>query len=199
MITRSSSGFLHLRQGISHCIANTQDTTYTTERVEEKKNKQALIWFSSKHKKGEAWALFLHSMLLWLSRARTRKFPGTLTYPITLADPASGSAGPSSKLSSRLSLTSSSLCSRFSSSSSGLPGNLARKSFVWVSRQNRQRNPLTGTRPPSHSHKWMPNIEPHLTIWIIVYLGVTPMKEYCTLSRVPARHTSKSLTFRWIM
>ena len=40
--------------------------------------------------------------------------------------------------------------------SSGLVGDLARKPFVWVSRQNRQRNLLTGTYP--HPQKWMPPI-----------------------------------------
>ena len=39
---------------------------------------------------------------------------------------------------------------------SGLAGNLARKLFVWVSRQNRQGNLLTGTYP--HPQKWMPDI-----------------------------------------
>ena len=33
------------------------------------------------------------------------------------------------------------------SSSSGLVGDLTRKPFVWVSPQNRQRNPMTGTHP----------------------------------------------------
>ena len=37
------------------------------------------------------------------------------------------------------------------SSSSGLVGNLARKPFVWVSHQNRQRNLLTGTYPHPHN------------------------------------------------
>ena len=40
-------------RGISYCFTNTQDTTYTTEKVEEKKNKQERTWVSSKHKKGE--------------------------------------------------------------------------------------------------------------------------------------------------
>ena len=44
---------------------------------------------------------------------------------------------------------------------SGLVGNLAHKPFVWVSRQNRQRNPLTGTQP--HPQKRMPPIVPHIS------------------------------------
>ena len=34
-------------------------TTYTTERVKEKKNKQSQAWVSSKHKKGEVCDTFL--------------------------------------------------------------------------------------------------------------------------------------------
>ena len=46
-------------RAISHCFINTQDTTCTTEKVEEKKNKQARTWVSSKRKKGEVFDTFL--------------------------------------------------------------------------------------------------------------------------------------------
>ena len=46
-------------RGISHCFTNTQDTTCTTERVEEKKNKQEQIWVNSECKKGEFFDTFL--------------------------------------------------------------------------------------------------------------------------------------------
>ena len=101
------------------------------------------------------------------------KSPGTLNHPLTLANPTSGSKGPSSRvpptsIDTSLQLTTllSLLCSvdcpvlstsffcclpssalsgtLFPSSSSGLVGNLARKTFVWVSYQNRQTYPLTG-------------------------------------------------------
>ena len=52
----------------------------------------------------------------------------------------------------------------FPSSSSGLVGDLARKPFVWISRQNRQRNLLTGTHP--HPQKriviYWPSTEPSI-------------------------------------
>ena len=38
---------------------DTQPTTYPTERLEEKKNKQSRAWVSSKHKKGEVGDTFL--------------------------------------------------------------------------------------------------------------------------------------------
>ena len=56
-------------RGISHCFTNTQ---YTTERVKDKKNKQARTWVSSKSKKGEVWALFLHSVVFSASGYRER-------------------------------------------------------------------------------------------------------------------------------
>ena len=86
---------------------------------------------------------------------------GTLTHPFVHADPTSGSTGPSSSLSSRLSPTAVNssllltvLVPCLSSSSFGLVGNLARKPFAWVSRVNRRRNPLTGTHPhlPKRMH-----------------------------------------------
>ena len=101
--------FLSPARGISDCFTNTQDTTYTTKRVEEKKNKQARTWISSKRKKGEVSDTF---SLLYASVAVTSVYsriltqpPGTLTQPLTLANPVSGLTGPSSSLGGRLSLT----------------------------------------------------------------------------------------------
>ena len=50
------------------------------------------------------------------------------------------------------------------SSSSGLVGNLAREPFVWVSRQNRQRDPLTGTHTHTHRNEILPSCQ----IWVHV-------------------------------
>ena len=92
------------------------------------------------------------------------QLPGTLT-PLAMTNLASGSTGPNPSLQQpllsdrRLSLTVANsylftaLGSCISSSSSGLVGNLTRKPFVWVSRQNRRRNPLTG----DHSHPHLQN------------------------------------------
>ena len=87
--------------------------------------------------------------------------PGKLTHLLTqagLADLASGSTGPITSLQQpllsgrHLSLTVANsylltvLGPCLSSSSSGLVGNV----FVWVSRQNTQKNPLTGAHPHPH-------------------------------------------------
>ena len=90
------------------------------------------------------------------------KTPGMLTHPLMSANPVSGSTGPSSCLpltSVDCSLLLTALFCRLVSfalsvvyllqSSSGLMGNLAHNPFVWVSHQNRQRDPLTGT----HTHR----------------------------------------------
>ena len=84
------------------------------------------------------------------------KPPGTLTHPFTLANLASESIGPSSCLLSPADcpvLPTSLFCSGIflPSSSAGLVWDLARKPFVWVSRQNRQMDPLTGTHPHTHN------------------------------------------------
>ena len=53
------------------------------------------------------------------------------------------------------------------SSSSDLTDNHVRKPFVWVSRQNRQRDPLTGTHP--RPHKRIPNIVSQLALSHLVW------------------------------
>ena len=87
------------------------------------------------------------------------QLPGMLTLPLVLADLASGSTSPNSSLQQpphsdhRLSLTVANsylltaLGPCLSLSNSSLIGNLVLKPLVWVSHQNRQRNPLTGTHP----------------------------------------------------
>ena len=113
-------------------------------------------------------------MSVHLSEIPTKP-PGMLTHLLTLANLASQSTGSSSRLSRPLvspdfcRLLSSVDCLVLStdlvssaffsvlpriflpSSSPGLVGDLAHKPFVWVSRQNRQRNVLAGTYPQSHS------------------------------------------------
>ena len=135
----------------------TTDITYIPESG-RKKDKQARTWVSPKRKKGEVLALFWHSVAIVsvYSNEILTQLPGTLTRPPALSDLASGSTGPNSSLQQpplshrRLSLTaansSSVLGPCLSSSSSGLVRNLMHKPFVWVTRQNRQRNPLTGAQ-----------------------------------------------------
>ena len=98
------------------------------------------------------------------------KSQGMLTHPLTLANLAYQSPGSSScsllptALFCRLVcfasfswLSETSLLSSFS----GLEGDLTRKPFVWVSRQNRQRDHLTGTPTHTHTEKRMPSIVSH--------------------------------------
>ena len=94
-------------KGISHCFTNTQDTTYRTERVEEKKNKYGLRLAPSARREkfvtlffGFLWAI----ANMYPSEIPTQP-PGTLTHPLTLANPASGFTGPCSSLGGCLSLT----------------------------------------------------------------------------------------------
>ena len=152
---------------------DTQPTTYTPERVDEKKNKQTRTWVSFKCKKGEFLTLLCSSPCIcrlsrvciwakipqshkgsWLMFSRwptrqlsqqvlaaaflDRQLPPTsidcfvlltgLFYPLLLTDSFSVLPGTLLPL-----------------PSSGLVGYLARKPSVWVSRQKRQRNLLTGT------------------------------------------------------
>ena len=151
--------------GISHCFTNTQETTYTTERVEEKKNIQARTWVSSKCKKGGVLALFcsflcicgLSRAFIWvkfphnhqehwliLSRWPTQPLGPQVLAPCLTA--AFLSLLPSFDFCWQLSSVDS-LGPCLPLSSSSLIGNFMQKPFVWVSCQNKQRNPLTGTHP----------------------------------------------------
>ena len=132
--------------------------TYITKNG-RKKNKRT--WVSLKRKKGEVLVLFWHSVAIasvYPNEIPTQ-LPGTLTHPLVLSDLASGPTSPNFSLQQQ-SLSDRRLCMTvtnsylltalgpcFSSSSFGLLGYLACKPFVWVSHQNRQRNPLTGPHP----------------------------------------------------
>ena len=98
-----------LISGRGHFTLLYKHTTYTTESG-RKENKQARTWVSPKHKKGEVFGTFLAFYAsVSVTRVHSNKIPiqllGTLTHPLALADPSSGSAGPSSSLNSHLSLT----------------------------------------------------------------------------------------------
>ena len=167
---RLFSGFSHhLRPGAFHIALQTHKTQYIQPRgwKERRSNKHGLVLAPSARKKlvtllcGFLWAI----ASVYPSEIPTQS-PGTLTHPLALADPASESIGPNSSRRSclslsitfpRLLLTALGPC--LPSSSSGLAGNLARKPFVWISRQNEQRNPLTNT----HSH---PHLHAHLSCYI---------------------------------
>ena len=130
------------------------DIRYITESG--RKNKQARILVSPKRKKGKVFALF------WHSTAITSVYPneiptqllGTLTLPLELAD----LFRQLPLFDRHLSLTVANsylfiaLGPCLFSFSSGLVRNLSRKPIMWVSRQNKQRNPLTGDHPHPHSH-----------------------------------------------
>ena len=161
MAIQSSTGSSHLRPGAFHMFYKyTTDMTYITKSW-RKKNKQAWTWVSSKHKKGEVLALFWYSVAIMsvYPNKIPIQLPGTLALPLVLADLASGLTSPNSLLQQpplsncHLSLAVANSClftalePCLSSFSSGLVGNLMHKPFVWVSLQNRQRNPLTGTHP----------------------------------------------------
>ena len=85
------------------------DIAHITESG-RKKNKQARTWISPKRKKGE---VFWHFSGIYASIAIASLYPsefplqlpGTLTLPLTLADPLSGSTSTNSFFSSCLSLT----------------------------------------------------------------------------------------------
>ena len=141
MAIQSSRGFSPAR-GISHCFTNTRDRTYSTKRVEEKKNKQAQTWVSSKRKKGEVFDTFLWAIANMYPSEIPTQPPETLAHPLALADLASEFTGPSSLLSSCLSLTVTfpwllltALRPCLSLSSSALLGNITCKPFELVLRQ----------------------------------------------------------------
>ena len=104
MAIRQSSGFSHLRPGAFHMFYKyATDIAYITESGREKK-KQTWTWVSPKLKEGEVLVLLWHFYAsvaiasVYLSKIPTQ-LPGTLTHPLALADPASGSTGPNSSFS----------------------------------------------------------------------------------------------------
>ena len=121
-----------------------------------KENKQTWTWVNSKHKKGEVCDTFL--AFCELSRACIQtKFPQSHKECWLIF-----SCWPTQHLGPHILAV---VCSLLLIAlfcfgtflpllSSSLVGNLAIKPFVWVLRQNRQRDPLTGTHP----QKQMPPI-----------------------------------------
>ena len=167
------------------------DQEYFTERVEEKNNKQIQTWVSSKRKKGEVCDTFL-AFCASVGYRESVFGPNSHT-PTRNADssshvgqPSLWSTGPCNYLLSSLdfcwllspadcpcsidcsvlstALVSLALGPYLPSSSSGLVDNLARTPFAWFSRQNRQRDPLTGTHWYPHPHKLMPSIVSQIRI-----------------------------------
>ena len=156
MAIRSSSGFSHLWPGVRQFSSWTHKTQHIQLR-EWRKREQSQTWVSYKRKKGEVCDAFVQlSVHLWTivsmySSEIPTKPQGMLTNPLMLVNMASGPTGSSSCLLSPVDcpilLTALGPC--FPASSYGLVGDLTCKPFVWVSCQNRQRDPLTGT----HAHR----------------------------------------------
>ena len=170
MVIWSSSTSSHLQAKTFHMFYKyTTDIIYISESG-RKKNKPARTWVSPKRKEGEVLVLFWHSVAIarvYPNEIPTQ-LPGTLTHPLAVADLASGSTSPNSSLQQpplsghRLFLT---VANSFlltalepchSSSSSGFVENLAHEPFVWVSRQNKQKNPLAGAHPHPHPQNECP-------------------------------------------
>ena len=156
MAIRSFSGLSHLGQGYFTFFTNTQDATYTIERWKKRRtNNKHGLGLASSARRGicDTFLAFCDSVSVTSVYSKNpTQLPGTLTRPLAFAKPVSGSTGHSSSPSSRPSpdfcwLLSPVLRICLPSFSSGLVGNLARKPFVWVSRQNRQKDPLAGTHP----------------------------------------------------
>ena len=101
MAIQSSSGSSYLRPGAFRMFYKyTTDIRYITES-RRKKNKQERIWVGPKRKKGEVLVLFWHSVAIagMYPKEIPTQLPGTLTHSLALADLASGSTSPNSRLS----------------------------------------------------------------------------------------------------
>ena len=114
-----------------------------------------------------------------------------LTHPLAQADLASGFTSPHSSLQQpplsnhclSLTVTNYSLLTALrpclSLSSSSLIGNLVCEPFAWVSCQNRQRNPLSGTHPhlqnkcPPSCHSKMLSLPDNLQMLLIRFSFIT--------------------------
>ena len=133
-------------------------TKHNIHNREGGRKEQTWILVSSKRKKGEVCDTFLAFCELSQACIRAKllaESPGMLTHLLTLANQASGSTGldpalfcwlPCSVDQSWLPPSQSSLGPSFLRL---LVGDLARKPFVWVLRQNRQRDVLIGH---THTH-----------------------------------------------
>ena len=169
MAIRSSSG-PSLISGRGHftCFTNTQHDTTEDGR---KKNKPARTWVCSKRKKREVLALFCGFLCICgycecvsernsHTAARNAGSSSRVGWPgfwvhwsqfLLQQPPLSDYRLSPTVANSSLLMTALGPC--LSSSSSSLVGNLARKPSVWVSRQSKQKNPLTGDHP--HPQKRM--------------------------------------------
>ena len=152
-----SSDFSPLRLGVFHIFLRYLKTQHTQPRGWKKidQGNTDLGWLQAQ----EGWSLWA-IVSVYSSKIPTKP-PGTLTHPFRGAIPAPGPTHTSSRppltsvdcpvLSTSLDrfVLSTSVDSGtfLPSSSSGLVRNLARKPFMWVSRQNRRRNLLKGTYP----------------------------------------------------
>ena len=76
-------------------------------------------------------------------------------------------------------------------SSSGLVGDLARKPFVWASRQNRQRDPMTHTH--THRYECHPSCPPKQKDFFFFFLLIN------TTSGLLAVYISKSLKMSYFL
>ena len=90
-------------KGISHFFTDILNTTSTTERVEEKRTNKHGLGLAPSARREKFMILSQHSMHLWpiaivYSSEIPTKSPGMLTHPLTLANQASKSTGPSSHL-----------------------------------------------------------------------------------------------------
>ena len=157
MASDSSSGF---RRGISHFFTATKNTT----KVEGQKNNMDLGQLQAQEREVCVTILFSFSCICRLSWAcilRETSTKATCNANISLTIfphclilltvlPLDSSALRCRRLSLGSFVNSPSLFSRTSlpSSNSGFAGDLELKPFVWVSRQNRQRNRL----PSAHTH-----------------------------------------------
>ena len=162
MAIRSSSSFSHLQPGVFHISLRTHKTQHTQPRG-WKNREQTRTWVSSKRRKGAVCYTFPAFCASVSYRERVFERNSHKAHRNADSSPHVGQPGlwvhrPSS---SSL-LLSSVVCfllfcsgSFLHSSSPGLIGNLARMPFVWVSRQNRQRDPRTGIH--THRNKYHPS------------------------------------------
>ena len=112
MDIRSSSGFSHLLPGAFHIALQTHNTRHTQLRGWKKRRtgKHELGLAPSARREKFVRVLFGFLVHLWaITSVYSSEIPtqpsGMLTHPLTLANSASESTGPSSLLCSRLSLT----------------------------------------------------------------------------------------------
>ena len=180
--------FSSLARGISHFFTNTQNTQ--PRGWKKKKNKQSRAWVSARMEKSVTLLCILWANASVYSNETPTKPLGLLTHFLALVNPASSNVFLDRQLPQLLStgLFSWLVCSAhfprllcpadcltrafLPSSSSSLVGDLARKPFLWASRQNRQRNLLTGTYTHTHRNECHRSCHTR-TLFIITFLYVS--------------------------